>query len=73
HQDQLIPLRQGEKLMIAGAARSKELQAIPGADHNSLIAVGGIFYFQAIKQFIDKVTGADDWQKRRKEFKEKNQ
>lgn len=71
--DQLIPLWQAEKLMAASGARSKELQAVPGADHNTLIAVGGMLYFQAIKQFIDKTDGRNDWRIRRKAFKEKNQ
>jgi len=67
--DQLIPLQQAEQLMAACGARAKELQVIPGADHNSLFAVGGPLYFQTIKCFIDKATGADDWRKRRKRFK----
>ncbi len=72
-QDTLIPLRQAEKLMAASGARSKELQIIPGADHNTLIAVGGMLYFQAIKQFINKVEGTDDWRKRRRSSREKQQ
>lgn len=72
-QDQLIPIWQAEKLMAAGGARSKELQVIPGADHNSLIAVGGMLYFQAIKQFIDKVEGNDDWRRRRRAVKKRQQ
>ena len=71
--DDLIPLWQAEKLMAASGARSKELQIIPGADHNTLIAVGGILYFRAIKQFINKITGADDWRKRRRASREKQQ
>ncbi len=69
-QDQLIPVLQAEKLMAASGARAKELQIVPGADHNSLIAVGGMLYFQAIKQFVNKSTGADDWRKRRRTFRE---
>ena len=68
--DTLIPPWQAEKLHAECGARSKELQMVPGADHNSLIAVGGIYYFQAIKRFVDKATGADDWRRRRKAFKE---
>ena len=64
--DQLIPLWQAEKLMAHCSARHKELQVVPGADHNSLIAVGGPLYFQTIKRFVDKVTGADDWRVRRR-------
>ena len=71
-EDQLIPLVQAEKLMAASGARVKELQVIPGADHNALILVGGHLYFQAIGRFIDKVTGADDWRKRRRARKSIN-
>ena len=70
HNDTLIPLWQAEKLHAECGARSKELQVVPGADHNSLIAVGGKYYFQAISRFVRQVTGADDWRKRRRQFKE---
>lgn len=67
--DTLIPLWQAEKLHAESGARNKELQIVPGADHNSLIAVGGKHYFLAISRFVRQVTGADDWRRRRKEFK----
>ena len=66
--DSLIPVRQAEKLHAACSARTKELQVVPGADHNTLIAVGGILYFQAIGNFINKVTGKNTWRERRKRF-----
>ncbi len=69
--DELIHVSQAEKLQAACGARSKELQIVPGANHNSLIAVGGIIYFQVIKNFINKATGADDWRKKRKAYKKK--
>ena len=72
--DTLIPIWQAEKLMAASPARTRELQIIPGADHNSLMAVGGIHYFQAIRQFIDKVTGrSEDWRQRRRRIKQQRQ
>lgn len=67
--DTLIPLWQAEKLHAESGARSKELQVVPGADHNALIAIGGPHYFLAISRFVRQVTGADDWRKRRKQFK----
>ncbi len=70
HNDTLIPLWQAEKLHAESGARTKELQVVPGADHNSLIAVGGKYYFQAISHFVRQITGSDDWRKRRKKFKE---
>jgi len=69
--DTLIPLRQAEMLHAACGARSKELQIVPGADHNSLLAVAGMLYFQEIKRFVDKITGANDWRSSRKQFKNK--
>lgn len=68
--DQLIPLWQAETLHAESGAKSKELQIVPGADHNSLIAVAGLLYFQTIKKFVDKAAGtALDWRERRRQFK----
>lgn len=68
--DQLIPLWQAETLQAASGAKQKELQIIPGADHNSLIAVAGTRYFAAIRAFVEKATGtAPDWRQRRRQFK----
>ena len=69
--DSLIPVWHAEKLHSNSGARSKELQIIPGADHNTMIMVGGIMYFEAIKRFIDKITGNDDWRRRRKRARNK--
>ena len=69
--DTLIPLWQVETLMAASGAKSKELQIVPGADHNTLIAIAGRLYFQAIRIFVEKAAGtAPDWRERRKRFKE---
>ncbi|MDD2463550.1 MAG: alpha/beta hydrolase [Desulfobulbus sp.] len=68
--DQLIPLWQAETLQAECGARSKEFQIIPGADHNSLIAMIGQLYFQAIKKFVEQAAGlAPDWRQRRRQFK----
>ena len=68
--DQLIPIWQAEKLHAECGARTKELQIVPGADHNSLIAAGGPYYFTAIGNFVGKATGvAPDWRARRRAFK----
>lgn len=68
--DQLIPVWQAEKLHSLCGAKTKELRMVPGADHNTLMAVSGVLYFQEIKRFIDKLTGATpDWRERRKAFK----
>lgn len=68
-QDSLIPLWQAQKLHAACGAKSKEMQIVPGADHNSVIAVAGMLYFQAIKGYVDRISGSSDWRKRRKNFK----
>ena len=67
-QDSLIPLWHARKLHSECGAKSKELQIVPGADHNTVISVAGMLYFQAIKSYVDKITGASDWRKRRKKF-----
>lgn len=68
--DQLIPLWQAETLQAESGAKSKEFQIVPGADHNSLIAMAGPLYFQAIRKFVDKAAGtAPDWRERRRQFK----
>ncbi|WPD21827.1 MAG: alpha/beta hydrolase [Candidatus Electrothrix scaldis] len=69
--DTLIPLWQAEKLHAESGARVKELQVVPGADHNSLISIGGKYYFMAIQQFIEKSTGDSDWRNRRKKFQKR--
>jgi len=69
--DSLIPLRHAQQLHAASGARTKELQIVPGADHNTVIAMAGILYFQAIRGFIDKVTGRTGWRERRKRFRQR--
>ena len=70
--DTLIPLWQAHRLHAACGARSKELQIVPGADHNTLLAVAGMLYFQEIKRFVDKITGSNDWRSRRKQYQNKD-
>ena len=70
-QDQLIPLFHAQKLHAACSARTKELQIIPGAEHNTMIAVGGILYFETIAAFIKKVSGINTWRDRRRRYKKK--
>lgn len=67
-QDTLIPLWQAQKLHAACGAKSKEMQIVPGANHNTLIAAAGMLYFQAIKGYVDKVSGTSNWRQRRKNF-----
>jgi len=53
--DQITPLGSAEILQAQSAARNKEFQVVPGADHNSILAAGGVTYFLTIRRFIDKV------------------
>jgi pimeloyl-ACP methyl ester carboxylesterase len=68
--DEIIPAAEAEKLQACCGAKSKEFQIVPGADHNSIMAVAGRLYFQTIKQFIDKISGTSSWRKRRKAAKQ---
>ena len=68
--DTLIPVAEAEKLQAESAARTKQFHIVPGADHNSLIGVGGSLYFETIKNFIDSVTGKNTWRQRRKTYKQ---
>ena len=67
--DELIAADEAEKLQASSGARTKEFVIIPGAQHNTMIAVGGQLYFETIKKFIDKLTGVQSWRKRRKAAK----
>ncbi len=67
--DELIPASEAEKLQAHSGARSKEFVVIPGAQHNSMITTGGKLYFETIKKFVDKFTGASNWRNRRKAMK----
>jgi len=55
--DEIIPVNSAAILQSESPARSKELQVVPGATHNTLIAQAGEMYFSVIKQFINKICG----------------
>jgi alpha-beta hydrolase superfamily lysophospholipase len=55
--DQLIPVTNAEILQAQSGARRKEFHMVPGADHNSIMAVTGRLYFEAIRGFINKILG----------------
>lgn len=68
--DVLIPVSEAEKLQAYSGAKTKQFHVVPGADHNSLITVGGALYFETIKKFIDVVTGKNSWRRRRKSYRQ---
>ena len=55
--DEIIPVYSAALLQAESTARSKELQIVPGASHNTIIAQAGEMYFSVIKQFINKIGG----------------
>ena len=50
--DHLIPLADGQALYEASPARDKQLLKIPGADHNTIFAVGWQSYRAAVETFV---------------------
>jgi len=55
--DEIIPVNSAAILQAESPARSKELQVVPGASHNTIISSAGEMYFSVIKQFINKICG----------------
>ena len=55
--DEIIPLNSAAILQSQSPARSKELQVVPGASHNTIISKAGELYFSVIKQFCNKISG----------------
>jgi hypothetical protein len=51
--DQIIPLQHGNDLFSASPAVRKKIHVINGADHNTLLMIGGREYFDVIKDFIE--------------------
>jgi len=65
--DRLIPISNAERLQVECAARSKEFQVVPGADHNTILVQAGKHYFEAIKAFANKIQG----KRSKKRFRDK--
>ncbi|MDA3894529.1 MAG: alpha/beta hydrolase [Desulfobacteraceae bacterium] len=51
--DQIIPLQHGNDLFDRSPAVKKKIHVINGADHNTLMMLGGKEYFDVIKDFIE--------------------
>lgn len=66
--DTTIPIQLAEKLQACSGARAKQFIMVPGADHNTLIDVGGDRYFDVIKTFVDKACGITKWQYKRRKY-----
>jgi pimeloyl-ACP methyl ester carboxylesterase len=63
--DEIIPINSAAILQAQSPARSKELQVVPGASHNTIIAQAGEMYFSVIKRFINKISGIKEKRRRK--------
>ena len=52
--DQLIPINEAAELHAHCGSAGKEIQTIPGADHNNILQVTGRMYYEAIDRFARK-------------------
>jgi pimeloyl-ACP methyl ester carboxylesterase len=53
--DEIIPLSQGAELQAECPAQVRELQMVPGAGHNDIMARTGRMYYEVIKRFTAKL------------------
>jgi alpha-beta hydrolase superfamily lysophospholipase len=53
--DQIIPVTEAAALHAECAAASKELQMIPGADHNNILQITGRMYYEVISRFVRRL------------------
>ena len=57
--DQTVPIELGRELFDA-ANQPKRFHVIEGADHNDTYLAGGDAYFEALRRFIDDLSGQAD-------------
>lgn len=67
--DTVVVPAQAETLQASSGARNKQFFIIPGAEHDTVVKIGGALYFQTIKTFIDTVSGVNTWRQRRRGIK----
>jgi alpha-beta hydrolase superfamily lysophospholipase len=53
--DQIIPINEAAELHAQCGSAGKELQTIPGADHNNILQVTGRLFYEVIDRFARKV------------------
>lgn len=53
--DELIPVHQAADLQAECPAPARELQMVPGAGHNDILARTGRMYFEVIKKFVGRM------------------
>ena len=54
--DSLVPLQLGQAVFEA-ARPPKDLYIVHGADHNDLVVIGGVPYFERLRRFVKDVIG----------------
>ncbi|HMA86154.1 MAG TPA: alpha/beta fold hydrolase [Desulfosalsimonadaceae bacterium] len=54
--DHIIPLSHGKDLYDKSPASVKNINVIPGADHNTIFLMAGKDYFDIIRAFVDQVS-----------------
>ena len=52
-QDHIIPFSQGEELLSLCPSKNKKLVAIPNANHNNILGVNPLKYFEEVSRFIE--------------------
>jgi len=52
--DSIVPLQMG-RMVFEAAHPPKDLYIVPGADHNDLVFVGGVPYFERLRRFVKDV------------------
>ncbi|MEA2084384.1 MAG: alpha/beta hydrolase [Thermodesulfobacteriota bacterium] len=70
--DQLIPIEDAGILHAESPARKKQLQIVPGADHNTIFERVGKIYFQEVKRFTNEICGVIPNRDRYKNRRRKN-
>lgn len=53
--DELIPVNQAADLQAECPAQARELQMVPGAGHNDIMARTGKMYYEVIKRFVGRM------------------
>jgi uncharacterized protein len=53
--DTIIDLNNAAELQMESPALQKQFQAVPGAEHNTIIDIAGRMYFEVLKRFINSM------------------
>ena len=53
--DHIIPFSQAEMMLLESKSLNKDLFTVSGANHNNIMMISRLEYFQKIKAFIDSI------------------